>query len=144
MWPKILDARTQISIFLHKYESSSTQSRRFKKILQAKDILPNINRTQAAERAEKYRFSPWWPWLLTFDLDLQTRPSEGTNTSSVWIWRKSVQRFPRLSYRDKKVTDSTKQNLTQFTACGNDSLMTIPLLQTWLCSKRDGQTIERN
>jgi len=27
---------------------------------------------------------------LTFDLDLQTRPSEGPNTSSVWIWRKSV------------------------------------------------------
>jgi len=26
--------------------------------LQAKDVLPNINRTQAAERAEKYRFVP--------------------------------------------------------------------------------------
>jgi len=45
-----------------------------KKTLEAKDILPNINRTQAAERAEKCM-----PFLslviLSFDLDLQTRPS---------------------------------------------------------------------
>jgi len=27
--------------------------------LEAKDVLPNINRTQAAERAEKCRFCPW-------------------------------------------------------------------------------------
>ena len=27
---------------------------------------------------------------LTFCLDLETRPSEGPNTSSMWIWRKSV------------------------------------------------------
>jgi len=32
---------------------------------------------------------------LTFDLDIQTHPSEEPNTSSLWIWRKSVQRFPR-------------------------------------------------
>jgi len=31
---------------------------------------------------------------LTFDLGLQTSPSEGLNTSSMWIWRKSVQQFP--------------------------------------------------
>jgi len=30
--------------------------------LEAKDVLTNINRTQAAERAEKRRFCPWWPW----------------------------------------------------------------------------------
>ena len=30
---------------------------------------------------------------LTFDLDLQTRPSERPNTPSDRIWRKSVQRF---------------------------------------------------
>ena len=30
---------------------------------------------------------------LTFDLNIQTHPSEGSNTSSMWIWRKSVQRF---------------------------------------------------
>ena len=45
----------------------------------SKEVFPNINCTQAAE----------------IDLDLQTRPSEAANTSSVWIWRKSVQRFPR-------------------------------------------------
>jgi len=27
--------------------------------LEAKDILPNINRTQAVERAEKCHFYPW-------------------------------------------------------------------------------------
>jgi len=32
---------------------------------------------------------------LTFNLDIQTRPSEGTNMPSMWIWRKSVQWFPR-------------------------------------------------
>jgi len=26
-----------------------------------------------------------------FDVDLQTRPSEGPNTPTVWIWNKSVQ-----------------------------------------------------
>jgi len=45
----------------------------------ARDVLPNIDRTQAAE----------------IDLDLQTRPSEGPNTSFVWICRESVRRFPR-------------------------------------------------
>jgi len=29
------------------------------------------------------------------DLDIQTRPSEGQNTSSLWIWCKSVQQFLR-------------------------------------------------
>jgi len=37
-----------------------------------------------------------------FDLDLQTRPSEGPNTSSVWIWCKSVQRFPRYLIHKQK------------------------------------------
>jgi len=41
-------------------------------------------------------FCAWWPWPLTFELDLQTCPSEGPNTSSgLWIWHKSVQPFPR-------------------------------------------------
>jgi len=64
-------------------------------------VLPNINRTQAAERAEKCHFLSMV--TLTFDLDLQTRPSEGPNTSALWIWRKSVQRFPRyLIHKQKK------------------------------------------
>jgi len=36
---------------------------------------------------------------LTFDLNIQTRPSEGPNTSSLWIWRKYLQLFPRYSTR---------------------------------------------
>jgi len=38
---------------------------------------------------------------LTFDLDIQTRPNEGPNTSSLWIWRKSVHRFPRCFIHKK-------------------------------------------
>ena len=44
--------------------------------LEVKDVLPNINCTQAAERAENAVFVPC-------DLDLQTRLSKGPNTSSV-------------------------------------------------------------
>jgi len=36
--------------------------------LQAKDVLPNTNHTQAAKRAEQFRFCPRWPWPLTFKL----------------------------------------------------------------------------
>jgi len=40
---------------------------------------------------------------LAFDFDIQTRPSEGPNTSSLYIWCKSVQPFPRyLSDKQKK------------------------------------------
>jgi len=39
---------------------------------------------------------------LTFDLDTQTRPSEGPNTSFVWIWRKSVQNLPPFTACHKK------------------------------------------
>jgi len=42
--------------------------------------MANINRTQAAERAENAVLSLV---ILTFDLDLQTRPSEGPKTSSM-------------------------------------------------------------
>jgi len=31
--------------------------------LEARDVLPKINCTQAAERTEKWHFCPWWPWL---------------------------------------------------------------------------------
>ena len=41
--------------------------------------VPNINRTQAAERAKNVVFLSLV--TLTFDLDIQTRPSEGPNTS---------------------------------------------------------------
>ena len=50
--------------------------------------------------------------LVTCDLDIQTRPSEGPNTSSLRIWRRSVQPLRRyLIHKQKKqtrVADSTK------------------------------------
>jgi len=49
--------------------------------LEAKDVLPNTNSTQAAERAEKCHFLLLV--TLTFDLDLQSHPSEGPSKSSV-------------------------------------------------------------
>jgi len=39
---------------------------------------------------------------LTLDLDLQTTPSAGPNTSSMWTWRKSVQPFPRYFIHKQK------------------------------------------
>jgi len=68
--------------------------------LEAKDVLININRTQAAERGRKMPFLSLV--TLTFDLDLQTRPSEGPNTSSVWLWRESVQRVPEIFHTQTK------------------------------------------
>ena len=89
-------------------------SSKFTITLDAKDVLRNLNRTQAAERADKWRFCFQWPWSLTFDLDLQTRPSEGPNTSSVWIWRKSVQRFPRyFIHKQKTQTDGAKNRTSR-------------------------------
>ena len=58
------------------------------------------------------------------DLDLQTRPSEGPNMSSMWIWCKTVQQFQRCFMQKQKATDwrRQKQNLPQFTACSNKAL----------------------
>jgi len=54
-----------------------------------------------------------------FDIDIETRPSEKPNTSFVWIWSKSVQRFSRyFIHKQNKSQTAPKQNLTQFTACG--------------------------
>jgi len=54
-------------------------------LLQIRSAVPKIS-------AKNLHF---FSMALTFDLDLQTHPSEGTNRSSLWIWCKSVQRFPR-------------------------------------------------
>jgi len=62
------------------------------------------------------------------DLDLQTCPSEGPDTSSVWIWLESVQRFLRyfIHKQKKPQTDGAKeQNLPQFTVCGKYSKYSI-------------------
>jgi len=66
-------------------------------------------------KGPKMPFYPWWPWPLTFDLalDLQTRPSEGPNTSS-------VQRFSRYYTQTKNHWRRQKQNIPQFTASGNE------------------------
>jgi len=61
--------------------------------------------------------------ILTFDLDIQIRPSEGPNTSSLWIWRKSVQPFPRYmvhKQKSKQKVTALKQNIMQFTGCGQN------------------------
>jgi len=45
--------------------------------------------------------------ILTFDI--QTCPSEGPNTSSMWLWRKSIQPFRRyLRHKQKKSQTALK------------------------------------
>jgi len=57
---------------------------------------------------------------LTFDIDIQTCPSKGPNMSSLWIQCKSVQQFPRyFIHKQKSHRQRPKQNLMQFTVCGN-------------------------
>jgi len=76
--------------------------------------------TQTARRPPKMPFLSLL--TLTFDLGLQTRLSKGLNTSLVWIWRKSVQRFPGYFIHKQKNADRQrqKQNLPQFTTCGKE------------------------
>jgi len=63
---------------------------------------------------------------LTLDLDLQSHPNEGPNTSSLWIWHKSIQRFTRyFIHKQNSHRPHQKQNLPQFSACGND----VPTVQ---------------
>jgi len=54
---------------------------------------------------------------LTFDLDLQTPPSEGPNTSSMRIRRKSRSAVTEIFHTQTKTqTDGAKkQNLPRFT-----------------------------
>jgi len=83
--------------------------------LEAKDVLPNINHMQAAEGPKNAILSLV---TLTFDLNLQSCPSKGPNTSSVGIWRKSVQGFPKILHTQTKKSPQTdgikkKQNLPQ-------------------------------
>jgi len=63
-------------------------------------------------------FHPRWPWPLTFDLDIQTRFSNGSHTSSAGIWHKSIEQFPRYlihkQEKQKSHRQCKKQNLTQY------------------------------
>jgi len=83
----------------------------------AKDVSPNINRTAHARRRNGWKM-PFLS-LVTLTVDLQTRLSEGPNTSSVWIRHTSVQRLRRYFVHKQKTTEwrCQKQNLPQFTAC---------------------------
>jgi len=66
-------------------------------------------------------FCPWWSWPSTFNLDIQTCPSERPNVASLWIWRKSVQPF--LIYLIHKQTQTNKQQEV------TDSAKTEPYLR---------------
>jgi len=77
---------------------------------------------QETERAEKCRFLS----LVTLIFDLQTSPSKGPNTSSMWIWRKSVQLFQRyFIHKQKSHRQRHKQNLTHLTACSKNLTFSI-------------------
>jgi len=120
-----------------------------------KDVLPNINCTQAATYITpgprclctaitplpattqwsrlllrdvicSERVTVHFKWgrnlfmvTLTFDLNIQTRPSEAPNAPSLWIWRKSVQQFPIyfINKTNKKVTDSAKNRTLRSSLC---------------------------
>ena len=95
--------------------------------LEATDVSPNINRMQAAIRAEKCCFWPWWPWPLTLTFKLihardQTRlPCEfGANPfSSSPRYFIHKQRLHRLTA--PKTEPSVVQSLDKpFTARGKD------------------------
>ena len=96
------------------------------------DVTCSVRRTVHALHAlsmrmaqQFFRFCPWWPWPVTFDLIIQTRPCEGPNTFSLWIWGKYVQQFPRYFIHNQKktklkITYSAK-NRTSL-ACGKNAL----------------------
>jgi len=85
--------------------------------LEAKDVLPNKPHA-GLQNGRKMPFLSLE--TLTFDLDIQTRPSEGPDTSFLWIWRKAGQQFQRYFIHKQSHRWRQKQNLTQFTACGKD------------------------
>jgi len=63
-------------------------------------------------KGRKGIFCLWWPLPLTFDLDRQKHPSEEPDTSSLWIWRKSVQRFRRyFIHKQKTQTNGAKNRI---------------------------------
>jgi len=87
--------------------------------IEAKDVLQNINCMQAAKRAEKCHFLS--VVTLTFDLDIQTPPSEGPNTSFHVNLVQICSAVPRdISYTKKSRRQRQKQNITQFTTCGKN------------------------
>jgi len=57
---------------------------------------------------------------LTFDIGIETCLHKGPKMSSLWIWCKSIDWFLKyFIYKQKSHSQRQKQNLMQFTACGN-------------------------
>jgi len=85
------------------------------KKLEAKDVLPNTNCTQAAERAKNAIFGPG-------DLDLDTCPSERPNPLFCMNLAQIHSVVPETFHTQTKNYDwwRQKQNLPQFTACVKD------------------------
>ena len=94
-------------------------------------------------KAGKFHFCHWWPWLLTLTFKL--------------VWARDQTRFPcefganpfsgsrDISYTNKK-TDwrRQKQNLPQFTACGNKSSVKCLELPKWHSHCKDRWMIKLN
>ena len=75
--------------------------------------LKVLYQTQAARRPPK---GPKMPFFVPGDFDLWPLTFNSSerriNTSSVWMWRKSVQRFPRYFIHKQKTTDWRAKNRT--------------------------------
>jgi len=71
-------------------------------------VLPNINRTHAAEKGPKILYHFLSVVTLTFDPDLQTHASEGRNTSLAQIRYSS----PFISYTNKNKQSDGAKNRT--------------------------------
>ena len=88
--------------------------------LEAKDVLPNINCTQASKRAENAVFIPG-------DFDLLTWPSNSSEQRTKHIFCVNLVQIrsavPEIFHTQTKNTGwpRQKQNLPQFTACGNNT-----------------------
>ena len=96
-------------------ETNCNCNRNWKK-LDAKDVLPNINRTQAAALPSPPSSNGMVPSAGAW------RYFQRSNTSSMWIWHESVQWFPRYlihtqTKKRKKFTNSAKSRSLRSLLC---------------------------
>ena len=82
--------------------------------LEAKNVLPNMNHTQAAERAEKSCFCPWWPWHSNLS-EQGTKHVFSVNLVQI------CSTVPEIFHTETKKSQRQKQNLAQFTECSNNT-----------------------
>jgi len=107
--------------------------------LEAKDVLPNKQHAGRRKGRQMPFVCRWWPWPLTFDLDLQTRLREWPNTCSMWIWRKSVQRL-RRHFIHKQKSHRQRQNRTFLSSLRVVMIINwypLGLLQHWLKGQKN-------